>query len=454
MSADSWLLTDVVLVPMDGPDDAPLGRVQRGSVRIRGDRIVALGEIAPRDGERTVDGRGNVALPGFVQGHVHCTQTLFRGLASDLALLPWLQQRIWPFEHAHDDASTRASARLTFAELLGGGTTTVQSMESVRHTEVTCDEALAAGLTAIVGNCLMDVDEPGVPKGLPATAADNLARTEALWRQFHGRDGRLSIAVAPRFLLSCSEQLSRDAAALAKQCALRIHTHAAEHPDEVKAVRARFGRDYIEVLHAQGLLGPRTSLAHCVHTTARERDLLRTTGTAVLHCPSTNLKLGSGVAPIPDYRRLGLRIAIGADGAPCNDRLSMLTELRQAALLQCQQKGPGALRAEHALWMATRGGAIALGLDDEVGSLRPGQRADIVLFDFDDPTLPAATGEPLPRIAPTIVYCADERHVRAVLCGGAFVKADHELLHFDRRELRARADEALPALLRRAGFAR
>jgi len=454
VTVDTWLLENVVLVPMDGPPDDPLGAVQRGAVRIRGDRIVAVGDLRARPGERTVDGRGDVALPGFVQGHVHCTQTLFRGLASDLALLPWLQRRIWPLEHAHDEASTRASARLTFAELLAGGTTTVQTMESVRHTEVTCREALAAGLTVITGNCLMDVQEDGVPPGLPTSAADNLARTEALWREFHGRDQRLHVAVCPRFVLSCTEELGRAAGALAKQLSLRIHTHAGEHPDEVQVVRARFGRDYVEVLHDQGLLGERTSLAHCVHTTPRERELLRATGTAVLHCPSTNLKLGSGIAPIPDYLRLGLRIAIGADGAPCNDRLSMLTEVRQAALLQCHAAGPGVFRADQALWLATRGGALALGLDGELGSLRPGLRADLVLFALDDVHLPAATGAALPDVAPTIVYAADERCVRSVVCGGEFVKADHTLLRFDRHELRARADDALPKVLQRAGLAR
>src|SRR5690606_35081536 len=137
-----------------------------------------------------------------------------------------------------------------------------------------------------------------------------------------------------RFVLSVSERLARDAAAYAQQHGLRLHTHAAEHASEVAAVRARFDRDYVQVLADQGQLGEGTSLAHCVHTTDAERDLLRQTGTSVLHCPSTNLKLGSGIAPIADYRRRGIDVALGADGAPCNNRLSMLTEMRQAALLQ------------------------------------------------------------------------------------------------------------------------
>ncbi|MBL9079996.1 MAG: amidohydrolase family protein [Planctomycetes bacterium] len=453
MTAATWLLDDVWLVPMDGPPDAPLGRLRRGALRCAGDRIVDLGALVPMPGERVVAGRGAVALPGFVQGHVHATQTLFRGLADDLPLLDWLRERIWPLEHAHDAASTRASAQLTFAELLATGTTTVQTMESVRHAEVVAEAALAAGLVAIVGNCLMDLADGGVPAGMPTTAAAAIATTDALRRAFHGRDGRLEIAVAPRFLLSCSDELAAAAADLARRHGLRVHTHADEHPSEVAAVRARFGRDYVEVLHAQGLLGPRTALAHCVHTTARERELLQASDTAVLHCPSTNLKLGSGIAPIAAYRALGLRVALGADGAPCNNRLSMLTELRQAALLQNLAAGPGAWRAEQALWTATRGGAIALGLDDRVGRLAKGLRADVLLFDLDDAALPLATATPA-QLASALVYAAGERHLQAVLCGGAFVVADGKPCHFDPRAVRADAQAALPAVLQRAGLAR
>ncbi len=452
----SWLLQNVWLVPMDGPQDRPLGEVHRGSLRIVGDRIEALGALQPRPGERCEDGAGAFALPGFVQGHVHATQTLFRGLADDLPLLPWLQQRIWPLEHAHDEASTRASARLTFAELLLGGTTTVQTMESVRHAEITCEVALAAGMRAIVGNCLMDLADGGVPAGMPTSRHEAIRRTEALWRAFHGREGRLSIAVSPRFVLSCSDELARDAAALANATGMRIHTHAAEHPDEVAAVRARFRRDYLEVLHDQGLLGANTSLAHCVHTSPRERDLLVATGTAVLHCPSTNLKLGSGIAPIHHYRSRGVRVALGADGAPCNNRLSMLTELREAALLQNLAAGPGAWPAAQALWTATRGGAQALGLDHELGSLRPGLRADFVLFSLDDARLGNETGHAA-NVANRLVYAASERHVRSVYCGGQRVVHAGELQETPLgtlAEIGLAAATALPAVLQRAGLAR
>lgn len=456
MTVPDELLRDVWLVPMDGPADRPLGDVRRGALRWRAGRIAALGDLAPEPGETVVEGAGKVALPGFVQGHVHATQTLFRGLADDLALLPWLQQRIWPLEHAHDARSTQASARLTFAELLAGGTTTVQTMESVRHTEHTCDAALASGITAIIGNCLMDRADGGVPAGLATTRAEALALAEALRVAYDGRNGRLWIAAAPRFVLSCSDELARDAAAWAGQHGLRIHTHAAEHPSEVAAVRARFAKDYLEVLHDQGLLGARTSLAHCVHTSPRERELLAATGSAVLHCPSTNLKLGSGIAPIAAYRAAGVRVALGADGAPCNNRLSLLTELRALALLQDLAAGPGTLRAVDALWLATRGGALALGLPDR-GTLAPGQRADVVLCDLADPRLGAPLAEwqrdVATAIAGAMVFAADERWLTDVVCGGRFVVRGGRP-DWDWRDLADDVAATLPDVLRRAGLAR
>ncbi|MCR9243859.1 MAG: amidohydrolase family protein [bacterium] len=445
--AESWLIDDVVLVPMDGPAssgsgataEAPLGDVRRGGIRIAGDRIAAVGNLEPVPGERVVAGHGRTVTPGFVQGHVHCTQTLFRGLADDLPLLPWLEQRIWPLEHAHDADSTRLSAELTFTELLAGGTTTVQTMESVRHAEAVAETALAHDLTVITGNCLVDVASDNLPPGFATGTAEALAITDALRREFHGK-GRLAIAVTPRFVLSCSDELARDAAGFARDHDLRLHTHAAEHPAEVAAVRAQFGHDYLEVLDAQGQLGPNTSLAHCVHLTARERALLLERDVAVLHCPSTNLKLGSGIAAIASLRTDGIRIALGADGAPCNNRLSMLTELRQAALLQSLAAGPGQWPAAAALWTATRGGALALGVPD-VGSLAPGQRADLLLWRLDDPDL----GGP---VATRLVYGASERHLDTVIVGGRTVEPT------DRAALRARIDAVLPNVLHRAGLAR
>lgn len=444
-----WLLDNVVLVPMDGPPAAPLGKVRRGGLRIDGERIAAVGDLLPEPGETVVDGGGQAALPGFVQGHVHCCQTLFRGLADGLELLPWLAWRIWPLEHAHDEASARASAELTLLLLLRSGTTTVQTMESVRHAAAAFAAALALPMQLVSGNCLMDVGGGGVPDGMATSAAAALAATEELRRQYDGRDGRLFCAVSPRFLLSCSEPLLRDAAAYAAQHRLRVHTHADEHADEVAAVRQAGGADYIEQLQRLGLLGERTSLAHCVHTTVAERQLLQDTGTAVLHCPSTNLKLGSGIAPIADYRRRGLRVALGADGAPANNRLSALGELRLAALLSALAAGPAAVPAAQWLRLSTRGGAEALGLEHECGSLQPGRRADVLLFDLQQPEL-----QPGGDVASQLVFSADERQLRSVVCGGRFAVRDGEWQLSDANAVAAEAALQRDRLLARAGLAR
>lgn len=433
---------------MDGPPTAPLGSVRRGALRIRGDRITRVldGDPPPEPGERVLDARGRVALPGFVQGHVHFCQTLFRGLADDLPLMPWLRSRIWPLEAAHDARSAAVSAEVALYELLRGGTTTVQVMESVRHAEEGFAAAERAGVTCILGNCLMDQGGDDLPPGFATSAAEAIAISEALIDAWHGR-GRLSYAVSPRFVLSCSETLAREAAALAADRGLRIHTHAGEHPGEVAEVRARFDADYLVVLDRQGLLGPRTGLAHCVHLSDRERALLRERGAAVLHCPSANLKLGSGIAPIAGYVADGVRVALGADGAACNNRLSALTELRLACLLQALAAGPGEWPAPRALWTATRGGALALGVDD-AGMLAPGMRADVALIDLEGAEL--GHGDPASRV----VFSAQDAHVATVIVGGRVVVEDGQVLGVDPPEMRARAERALAGVLQRAGLSR
>ncbi len=442
------LIENALVVPMDGSGDARCGAIRRASIRVVAGRIDAVGDLVAEPGEAVLDAGGLVAVPGFVQGHVHFCQTLLRGLADDLPLMRWLRERIWPLEAAHDAESMRVSAELTAAELLLGGTTTVQSIESVRHTEQVFAVARDAGLTTIAGNCLIDVDAPELPRGFATGTAAALAITEELREQFDGTD-RLHVAVAPRFVLSCTDELARDAAGYATQHRLRVHTHAAEHRGECAEVERRFGRRYLQVLDAQGLLGERTGLAHCVHLDERERELLVTSRSAVLHCPSANLKLGSGVAPIADYRARGVRVALGADGAPCNNRLSALTELRQAALLQALAAGPGVWPAAEALSALTCGGADALGLDD-VGRIAAGARADVVLLAIDDAPLAADDANPVGAV----VWSAAEHHVRHVVCGGRLVVRDGALTGVDLTELGHRARDARRSLLSRAGLAR
>lgn len=438
-----------------GMDDADFhsdhdSPVPNADIRVRDGRLAEIGEVAAQPGDVEFDAGGLAALPGFVQGHLHYCQTLFRGLADDLALIDWLQDRIWPLEAAHDAETIRLSAQLAVSELLRGGTTTTQVMESVRHAEASFGVARDSRMLTILGNCLMDVEAPGVPPDWITSCAEAMAMVADLHLEFDGLAGRLHYAVSPRFILSCSDELSRAAADYATAHDLRIHTHADEHLDEVGLVRQRVGEDYILALADQGLLTPRSTLAHCVHTSVGERDALQATGTAVAHCPTTNLKLGSGMAPITDYQARGIPICLGADGAACNNRLSALTELRQAALVAAAQAGPGHWPAHRALHAATLGGAEALGLADQVGSLQVGKRADIVLIRRPDPSAQPSHGELISHI----VYAAETDDIRHVLVGGEWCIRDGVSTTQEPAELAAEVRRQLPKLLSRAGLSR
>lgn len=416
-----------------------------GSILVEGGRISRVGRFDAA-ADLVIDAGGALAMPGLIQGHIHLCQTLFRGVAEDLPLLPWLRNHIWPLEAAHDPASIRASALLAAAEMLRGGTTAFLSMETVRHT----GEALAAldgtGLMGIVGHCLMD--ESGGYPPLAVDTAAALAEIDDLRAAWAGHD-RLRIAVAPRFALSCTAANLRRAADYAREHGLLLHTHASEQLEEVALVRERTGLDNIAYLDSVGMSGPDVGLAHCVHTQPHERELLAATGTRVLHCPSANLKLGSGVAPIPEYLALGLTVAIGGDGAPCNNRLDAFTEMREAGLMQKPRLGPGALAAVDVVRMATTLGAEALGWADEMGALEPGRRANLILVDQDRPhVLPGE--DP----ATNLVYANVAADVRMTMVNGRILYEDGRLTTIDEDRLRAVVREQRHALVRRAGGGR
>ncbi len=357
--------------------------VDLGDVLIEGDRIAAVGPRAAgrKKIDEVIDCAGRLVVPGFVQPHVHLCQTLFRGGADDLELLDWLRQRIWPYEAAHTPATLRLSARLGAAELLRGGTTAILDMGTVHHTDAIFEACAELGLRATIGKAMMDAGE-GVPAGLAEGTEASIEESLALAARWHGAEnGRLRYAFAPRFVLSCTEALMLRVVKEARARGLGMHTHASENVNEIDAVRSICGADNVDYLHGLGMSGPDTVLAHCVHVTDHEKGVLRDTGTHVTHCPSSNLKLASGVAPIPELLRMGVNVALGADGAPCNNNLDAFVEMRLAALIHKPGGGPTAMPARDVVEMATRRGARALGLESEIGSLEAGKRADVVVVD-------------------------------------------------------------------------
>jgi len=348
--------------------------------------ITAVGEparaAASRPGEpvERLDARGKWVLPGFVQAHLHLCQTLLRNGPEDLELLPWLQRHIWPGEAAHDAQTMAVSARLGIAECLASGVTAVLDMGTVRHSDALFRCAARAGIRYTGGNVLMD--DPGTtPVNLRAGAEEGLAETERLRAAWDGRDrGRLRVAVQPRFAVSCTDQLLRMAAEYANERGLIIHTHASENRGETELVEKRSGRGNVAYLDATGLLTDRTCVAHAVQTDEADWSRLAERGTAVAHCPTSNLRLASGVCPLPELRRAGVTVALGSDGAACNNRLDIFREMRLAAFLPQTRRAPERLSAFEALRMATWEGARALSLPG-TPALAPGGRADFVLLD-------------------------------------------------------------------------
>jgi len=420
--------------------------VVNGSVSVRDGRIAAIGPEPSIPHDLVLDATGHYLLPGFVQTHIHLCQTLFRGYADDLRLMEWLRTRVWPMEAAHTPASLRASARLACLELLQSGTTSVLTMETVHGTDAVIEATAAAGIRATIAKSLMDHTTPDAPDALREDGQRALAESVALFRQYNGAaNGRIRVAFAPRFALSCARDLLEAVAATSQELNALVHTHASEQRDEVAMVRSATGQSNIGYFDAVELLSPRLNVAHCVWVDEEEQTLLAGHEVKVTHCPGSNLKLGSGIAPVQEMRARGINVSLGADGAACNNHLDMFAEMRLAAGLQSIRHTPGALCARDALWMATRAGAKALGQAAEIGSVEVGKKADLILID-------AASTHTAPSPDPfsAIVYAAQAADVRVTMVDGDVLVRDGRPLQLDAAEIGAEARRRAAELERRA----
>ena len=419
--------------------------IVEGPVVVRDGVVAQVGGTAPAD-LPGIDVSGCLLLPGFVQTHIHLCQTIFRGAADDLALLAWLRQRVWPMEAAHDEASLRVSTRLAIHELLRTGTTSVLTMETVHGTEVVLDTLAASGLRATVGKCLMDSDATA-PARLTQPVGPAIDEALALHRAWHGAaDGRIRVALAPRFAVSCSRDLLEATASVSRAHDMLVHTHASEQRDEIAVVRALAGMSNLAYLADTGLATPRLCAAHCVWVDDAEQALIAERDVKVMHCPGSNLKLGSGLAPVVEMRRRGITVSLGADGAACNNRLDMFEEMRLAATLQAVRLGPGALPARDVVWMATRAGAATLGLEDAIGQVQPGFRADLIAVDVSGP-LVAPSRDPYS----TLVYACRGTDVRLAMVDGEVLVRDGVSERDDADALAAAAREQAGRLMARSG---
>jgi cytosine/adenosine deaminase-related metal-dependent hydrolase len=442
-----------VVVTMRGP--GPALDIVEGDVVVEGGRIVAVGDSGGRgDGRPEVDARGMLVLPGLVQAHVHLNQTLFRGLDDDSEIVEWLKRTVFPLELGHDARSMRAAADLAIAELLCSGTTSVLAIESVNHTDEVFASATDLGIRAVIGPSILDLPEPGSGiYGHPTdkTRADQLALIE---RWHDTADGRIRVAVSPRGTRAATPETWRWSVALAEEADLRMHTHVSENADHaLRLAKEPGGRD-IMFLHQVGALGPRLTMAHCVWLDEPERELLRHSGGSVCHCPSSNLKLASGIAPIPEYLADGINVALGADSATCSNTLDAFVEMRLAGILHKPAYGPTTMPAETVLRMATVNGAHALGLGDEIGSIEVGKRADLTLLRLDRPR---SSAMPHQSVASQIVYTLSSGDVDTVVVDGNVLVAGGRLRSGDEAAIVAEARAARLDLLertRRTGWER
>jgi cytosine/adenosine deaminase-related metal-dependent hydrolase len=410
-----------------------------GAVVVDGSQIEAVGTRAdvvaqyPDHEERSYD----IVAPGMVQAHVHSVQSLGRGIADDEPLLEWLFEHVLPMEAAMGPEAMETAATLGYLELLESGVTTCIDHLSVNHADRAIEAAGETGIRARLGKVLMDTNAPA---GLEEDTDAALAETERLIQSYHrSYDDRIRYAITPRFAVTCSEACLRGCRDLADEHDVLVHTHASENRDEIETVEERTGMGNIEWLHEVGLTGEDVLLAHCVWTDENERDLLADTGTTVVHCPSANMKLASGVAPIEAYLDRGIPVALGSDGPPCNNTLDPFTELRQASLLaKVDALDSTALPAERLLEMATLTGAQTAGFE-RVGALREGWRADVIGLSTD-----TSRATPIHDPISHLVFAAHGDDVELTMVDGE-VRYDDGHVGIDAEAVRERAQELADA---------
>lgn len=427
--------------------------IKNAAVVIDGNRIIkiATGRDVTKlkqSKAKIIDASNLVAIPGFVQTHIHLCQTLFRGMAEDLQLLDWLQKKIFPFEAAHNEKSIYYTAMIGIAELIRSGTTTILDMGSVNHHEEIIRAIGETGFRAFTGKAMMDIN--GAYKNLKENTKSAVNSSRDLAEKWHNSyNGRVKYAPAPRFILSCSDACLKEAYEMTKNFdGMLFHTHASENKGEIQAVRERCKMDNVEFLNHLGVLSKNSVLAHCIHLSDNEIQIMKDTKANIAHCPSSNLKLGSGVANIPRYLEENISVSLGADGAPCNNNLDMFQEMRLAGLIQKPIHGPTAMPVKTIFDMATIGGAKALGLENEIGTIEVGKKADIVLLDLQSFWNPLIQDE-ASDLYSTIVYSANPSNVDSVMIDGKWVYKHKKFVKLDSEEITYSAKKELRKLLER-----
>jgi 5-methylthioadenosine/S-adenosylhomocysteine deaminase len=418
------------VVTMDGK-----GRVlENGAVAVRGEKIVAVGtaaEIAAKyEADRTIDATGRVVMPGLINTHTHAPMVLFRGLADDLPLMEWLQKHIFPAEAKNvDEDFVRWGTRLACLEMIQGGITTYVDMYFFEN--AVAEETARAGLRGVLGQAVLDFPAPD-----NKTWADAMANCESYVREWKGH-ALVTPAIAPHAPYTVSPDHLKEAHALARKHEVPLVIHVAETEAEVKTVRDKYKATPVAYLDGLGVLDQRVIAAHCIWVDDDDMKVLARRSVGVAHCPHSNMKLASGVAPVPRLLKAGVAVGLGTDGAASNNVLNLWEEMDTAAKLhKLMAKDASVLSAREALELATIGGARAIHRDKDIGSLEAGKLADLIVVRMD-----GAHQTPLYHVYSQLVYATKFSDVETVVVNGKRVMDGRKVLTVDEKEVLAKARE-------------
>jgi len=415
--------------------DAARSIYHDGALAIAGDQILAVGpraEIEARyEAPQTIDADGKLVLPGFINGHTHVPMTLFRGLHDDVTLNDWLYKYIFPAEAKNvTEDFVRWGTRLAAAEQIRSGVTTFADMYYFE--DAVAEETKAAGMRGVLGETWIDFPTPD-----NKDRAAMLAYTEKFLQKWQG-DPLIHASVAPHSIYTCSQKTLQDSAALARKYHAPILIHVAEMKKELDDSLKNNGATPVQYLERIGVLGPDVVAAHCIYVNATDRKILAQRHVGCVHNPSSNMMLASGVAPVPEERAAGVAVGLGTDGpAGSNNDLDLMEEMDLAAkLAKISKMDPTALNAKAVVEMATIDGARALHMENEIGSLEKGKKADLIVISLDEPN-----AVPMYDIYAQLAYALKASDVETVMIGGRVVMNDHKLLTVDEEAAIAKAKE-------------
>ncbi|MHB8169988.1 MAG: amidohydrolase [Thermincolia bacterium] len=431
------LIKNAVILPMTGRENL----IEKGEIAIQDGKIMHIAPVgslaADWQADEIIDATGQLAMPGFINCHTHAAMTLLRSYADDLPLMEWLSEKIWPIEDKLTGEDVYWGTMLSIAEMIKSGTTTFLDMYFFMDQVGKAVED--SGIRAVLSRGLI---------GFNPNAEMALAESRELVEQYDQRaNGRLSVVLGPHAPYTCPPEYLKKVMALADELGVGIHIHVAETQTEIEGIAKDHGKTPTQYLNDLGLFdGRRVIAAHCVHMIQEDLEIFKNKQVGVAHNPESNMKLASGIAPVPKMLEMGILVGLGTDGASSNNNLDMLQEMRSAALLHKVNSGdPTILPAYQALEMATVNGAKVLGLDQEVGILKIGYKADLILLDLEQPHL-----YPRHDVVANVVYAAQAADVRTVIIDGQIVMKDRKLLTMDEPKVLAEAQRCTESLLARS----